>query len=227
MGPGAAQQPHLPRVGSHDANLRRGEGGSRGAPVSAQHRVENVGDHADLLCVGLGGAPVAALPRAGAHGGDERHRKVGAGPPEPRDRGAGGGADPVLDPSGVEAGGGERGDGGVHAVLDREEAGGDARVDEAVEEGRAQAIGGSQVGGDRGRELAVVADEGELLAAAREGDDGGQLGSLRRLVHEHAREGTPLQHPAAGPHAGGAEYVGPPDRSLPRRVRRVLGVPPL
>ena len=72
----------------------------------------------------------------------------------------------------VEAGGGEGGDGGVHAALDGEEVGGDARVDKAIEEGGSKVVHGGQVGGDRGGEPTVVTNKGKLLAAARK-DDGG------------------------------------------------------
>jgi hypothetical protein len=72
----------------------------------------------------------------------------------------------------------------VHAILCIKERGCDTRFDEALEEGEAEAFRLGRIGRHGGRELVVIANENERLAAVDDWYDRRNLRRLRRLVYE-------------------------------------------
>mmetsp|Transcript_16126 Transcript_16126/g.52479 ORF Transcript_16126/g.52479 Transcript_16126/m.52479 type:complete len:325 (+) Transcript_16126:46-1020(+) len=90
----------------------------------------------------------------------------------------------------VEARRGEGADRGVHAVLLGQEARLDAGVDEALEEGPAEAFGLRRRREDRRRQLHLVADHDELAGpeGRRHWHEARRLRRLRRLVHDDQTE---------------------------------------
>mmetsp|Transcript_32139 Transcript_32139/g.90324 ORF Transcript_32139/g.90324 Transcript_32139/m.90324 type:complete len:515 (+) Transcript_32139:1013-2557(+) len=117
---------------------------------------------------------------------------------------------------------GEPRDGWMHAVLNLQHVHVDARVDQALEQGRSQAFPGGRVGRDRGRQLAVVPKEHELLAAVAEWHDCGQLRGLRCLVDQHPLEAVPLDDGAAGADGGGRHDLSALDHIVDGIVRPPL-----
>ena len=93
--------------------------------------------------------------------------------------------DAILERALVERVGRELREARVHAVLHLQPDRPDAEQHEALEERLRQAGTLGALAHDDGTELAVVADEHDLLGAQHDGDDALGLGRLRRLVDQH------------------------------------------
>jgi hypothetical protein len=96
--------------------------------------------------------------------------------------------DTIEDVASVETVGGELGDRRVHAVLRVEEVGLDAGEDEALEQTQREPLCLGLFARDRGRKLAVIPHQHELLATLYHGHDRGELRGLGGLVDEHPAE---------------------------------------
>jgi hypothetical protein len=95
----------------------------------------------------------------------------------------------------------------VHAVLHGEPDRADAEGDEALKEAAVQPHAGGLFADHHGPELALVADEPELLAPEDDRDQGLGLRGLRGLFDNHLAEAQLVQAVVAGPAARGADHV--------------------
>ena len=95
----------------------------------------------------------------------------------------------------------------VHSVLDLQAVRPDAEEHQPLEERAAETRGDRLLAEDDGAELAVVADEDELLRAVDERDERLGLARLRALVDEHVLQAEREEAAVAGGHARRADHV--------------------
>ena len=189
----------LALVGRDDADLARFDA-----------RLEELGgdllDHGRLGAIQIGRA--AARDLLLAHRAVEEHGLLGLRPRKVQARyEALGGRDAVLQRAVVEDVGWKGGESRMHAILDLESNGPNAEHDEALEQRLAEAGTCRLLAHDDRAELAVVADEYELLGAEHHRHHALGLRRLCALVDQYALELILGQARIAGAHARAANDV--------------------
>lgn len=123
----------------------------------------------------------------GTREGVEGNRQV-AGPSD-SGRSSFVGRDAVDETTLVEGEGRKERNGGMHAMLHKEDLRRVTQVQEALEQGDAESRSLEVAGSNDGAELSVVADKGDVLDADGEGDEHLRLEGLRRLIDDKEMKG--------------------------------------
>jgi hypothetical protein len=96
----------------------------------------------------------------------------------------------------------------VHAILDLETMRLMTKENQTFKERTVESSGDGSLGQDNGTQLAVIADEDELLGAGDDGNKTLRLGSLRRLVDDHTLEADTLETEITCAGTGSTDHVG-------------------
>ena len=116
--------------------------------------------------------------------------------------------DPVLQRALIEEVGGELGEGGMHPVLNLQSERSNAKHNQPLEQGLAEAPRGCLLAHDHGPKLAVVAHQDQLLGAQHSWHHTLGLGGLHALVNQDTREPHPDQLGVSGPNTRAADDIG-------------------